>query len=46
LKTARKEFRLSGVVTRVVDGDTLDVRLRNGRKDRVRVLGIDTPERG
>lgn len=31
----------SGVVTYVVDGDTLDV-----DRVRVRVLGIDTPERG
>jgi uncharacterized repeat protein (TIGR01451 family) len=29
-----------------VDGDTLDVRLTSGRRDRIRVLGIDTPERG
>lgn len=31
-------------VTRVVDGDTIDVRLRNGRTKRVRLIGIDTPE--
>jgi len=31
----------AGPVTKVVDGDTLDV---NGQ--RVRILGIDTPERG
>jgi endonuclease YncB( thermonuclease family) len=31
-------------VVRVVDGDTYDVRLSGGRKVRVRVLGIDTPE--
>src|SRR5688572_24106226 len=40
-----KDFRFSGVVTRVVDGDTLDVR-GSGSRIRVRVLGIDTPERG
>jgi micrococcal nuclease len=39
-------FTYRGLVTHVVDGDTVDVRLRNGRLERVRVLGIDTPERG
>lgn len=28
----------------VVDGDTIDVRLPDGREERVRLLGIDTPE--
>ena len=32
----------SGVVTKVVDGDTIDV----GGVGRIRVIGIDTPERG
>jgi endonuclease YncB( thermonuclease family) len=31
-------------IVRVVDGDTYDVRLAGGRRVRVRVLGIDTPE--
>jgi endonuclease YncB( thermonuclease family) len=31
------------VVTRVVDGDTIDVAI-GGRDERVRLLGIDTPE--
>ena len=39
-KTRRDRAR----VVRVVDGDTYDVRLSGGRKVRVRVLGIDTPE--
>lgn len=30
-------------VTHVVDGDTIDVRIR-GREERVRLIGIDTPE--
>ena len=38
--------RETGNVTRVVDGDTLDVRLRSGAVVSVRMLGIDTPERG
>ena len=39
-------FMLRGTVTHVVDGDTLDVRLDGGRHERVRLIGIDTPERG
>jgi micrococcal nuclease len=33
----------SGAVERVVDGDTIRVRL-NGRSERVRYIGVDTPE--
>jgi micrococcal nuclease len=39
-------FALRGVVTTVVDGDTIDARLDGGRRERVRLIGIDTPERG
>jgi micrococcal nuclease len=39
-------FTLRGTVTSAVDGDTLRVRLANGRSERVRLIGIDTPERG
>jgi endonuclease YncB( thermonuclease family) len=39
-------FTLRGTVTYVVDGDTVDVRLASGRTERVRLIGIDTPERG
>lgn len=31
-------------VVRVVDGDTIDVRLPDGSEDTVRLVGIDTPE--
>jgi micrococcal nuclease len=31
-------------LVRVVDGDTIVVRLPNGRQERVRYIGIDTPE--
>jgi micrococcal nuclease len=31
-------------VVRVVDGDTLLVRFASGKRERVRVIGIDTPE--
>src|SRR5687767_11878384 len=34
------------VVTRVIDGDTIDVLLADGRTVAVRLIGIDTPERG
>ncbi len=34
----------NAVVEAVVDGDTLAVRLDGGRRERVRLLGIDTPE--
>ncbi|GAA1919304.1 thermonuclease family protein [Nocardioides marmoribigeumensis] len=33
-----------GRVTKVVDGDTIDVRLHSGAQRRVRLVGIDTPE--
>ena len=35
---------LSARVTRVVDGDTIDVELAGGSEDTVRYIGIDTPE--
>jgi micrococcal nuclease len=31
-------------VTRVVDGDTIEVRFEDGEEDTIRLLGIDTPE--
>jgi endonuclease YncB( thermonuclease family) len=38
-----KRLRLKAKVTDVVDGDTIDVRYKR-RNDRVRLIGIDTPE--
>lgn len=35
---------LAATVTRVVDGDTVDVTLAGGRAERVRLIGVDTPE--
>jgi micrococcal nuclease len=35
---------LHGQVVRVVDGDTIQVRLDGGATERVRYIGIDTPE--
>ncbi|MFA9446914.1 thermonuclease family protein [Egicoccus sp. AB-alg6-2] len=34
------------IVFNVVDGDTIDVRAQDGSEERVRIIGIDTPERG
>lgn len=34
----------TATVLRVVDGDTLKVRLDNGTEDTIRLLGVDTPE--
>lgn len=39
----KKTLRQKARVIKVIDGDTVDVRL-NGRKKRVRLIGIDTPE--
>ena len=33
-------------VVRVVDGDTVDLQLEDGRTERVRLIGIDTPRGG
>ena len=40
------EFTQRGVVTQVVDGDTVWVRLASGRNEKVRLIGIDAAERG
>ena len=42
--TGHKRVIQYGRVTRVVDGDTIDVRLHSGAIRRVRLIGIDTPE--
>jgi micrococcal nuclease len=38
-------YSVNGQVTRIVDGDTLHVRV-GARTERVRLIGIDAPERG
>ena len=38
-----KAQSVTGTVTRVVDGDTVDVRV-NGKVERIRIIGLDTPE--
>lgn len=41
---SRLEHGVEVLVTRVVDGDTAYVRFPNGSVDKVRFLGVDTPE--
>jgi endonuclease YncB( thermonuclease family) len=36
----------SSTVSRIIDGDTIEVTDGSGRKEKVRLIGIDTPERG
>lgn len=42
--TARPGEGVTVEVVEVVDGDTIDVRFRNGTTDTVRLLGVDSPE--
>ena len=42
--TERDRAPLTGRVVRVSDGDTIRVRLASGREERVRYIGVDTPE--
>ena len=39
-----KDDHLKASVIRVIDGDTVEVRLNDGKTDKVRLLGVDTPE--
>ena len=43
-RDAGSQGRLGGRVVAVSDGDTIRVRLRSGRVERVRYIGVDTPE--
>ena len=36
----------SSTVSRIIDGDTIEVTDSSGRTEKVRLIGIDTPERG
>jgi len=38
------EQSIQVTVTRVVDGDTVEIQLSDGSKDTLRMLGVDTPE--
>ncbi|MFC6153070.1 thermonuclease family protein [Nocardioides yefusunii] len=41
---AAPTVRHTGKVVKIVDGDTIDVRLSSGKVKRIRILGVDTPE--
>ena len=43
---ASGRFTDRGTVVRIVDGDTVDVRLTSGKRERVRLIGIDATEQG
>lgn len=44
--SARAQASTAATVTRVIDGDTIEALLTDGRTLTVRLIGIDTPERG
>ena len=44
VQTESTEKSLVVKITKVIDGDTMDVRFEDGTTDRVRLLGVDTPE--
>jgi micrococcal nuclease len=44
LRAPQAAGSLHGTVVRAVDGDTLVVRLAGGSLERVRLIGVDTPE--
>ena len=35
---------ITALVTKVIDGDTIEIKLYDGTIDKVRLIGIDTPE--
>jgi micrococcal nuclease len=42
--SVRAEVGAVATVTRVIDGDTMEVEFADGRTDTVRLIGVDTPE--
>ena len=40
------QYRFSGIITKITDGDTLDFRIMNGENITIRLSLVDTPERG
>jgi len=44
MRTESTEKSSVAKITKVIDGDTMDVRFKDGSTDRVRLLGVDTPE--
>ena len=45
-KSTTFQGQLHGLVIRVLDGDTVDIWSSNDRKFRIRLFGIDAPEKG
>jgi endonuclease YncB( thermonuclease family) len=43
---AQAQERFAATVTSVIDGDTVEAQVAGGPALRVRLIGIDTPERG
>lgn len=41
---AAKRAEVAARVVRVIDGDTIEARIGDGRTDDVRLIGVDTPE--
>jgi micrococcal nuclease len=41
-----RHFDLRAIVVAVIDGDTINVKIAGRAHERVRIVGIDTPERG
>ncbi len=44
-RSGREQWRETGRVTRIVDGDTFDMLTERGRRQRVRLNGIQAPEK-
>ena len=40
------QYRFSGTITKITDGDTLNFRILNGPNITIRLSLVDTPERG
>ena len=40
------QYRFSGIISKITDGDTLDFRIMNGENITIRLSLVDTPERG
>jgi endonuclease YncB( thermonuclease family) len=46
LEARPAHYQVPGVVVRILDGDTVDLLIGRGRIERIRLEGIDAPEKG
>jgi micrococcal nuclease len=46
LPATAQSATLTGTVTKVYDGDTITIRDAQGRKEKIRLLDVDAPEKG